>query len=239
MSTLPRSPRAFVLGAGLGLRLRPLTDKTPKPLLPVGRRPLVTHGLDHLHGVGVRQVVINTHHAADRWQEAFPGGKYRGMELVFRHESVLLDTGGGLKNVEDFLAGNEPFFMYNGDILTTLPLRTALEHHRRSGNLATLVVRSSGSPRHIALGPDGCIVDIRGMLGTGQAGAYLFTGIHLIEPRIFAEIPRVEIQSIIAIYLDLIRRGHRIGGVVLDQGEWSDLGTPEEYERINRLHPPA
>lgn len=224
---------AFILGAGLGKRLRPLTENLPKPLLTVGQRPMVAHALDHLAGIGVREAIINTHHAAARWAEHFPQNEYAGIRLAFRHEPVLLDTGGGLKNVEDFLQGHGTFLAYNGDILTSLPLEKAVEHHQRAGNLATLILRSGGGPRHVALDADGRVADIRGLLGTGQTGAFLFTGIHVIEPLIFQHIPRVEIQSIITIYLNLIRQGERIGGVVLDEGDWTDLGTVAEYQRLS------
>lgn len=225
--------RAFILGAGLGTRLRPITELVPKPLVPIHGRPLVTHALDHLAKAGVEQVVINTHHAPACWPQTFPSRKYQKLQLQFRYEPVLLDTGGGLKNVEDLLLDGGTFWIYNGDILTNLPLQKAWEHHRQSGNLATMVLRSTQEPRHVSLGKDGRITDVRGKLGTGQPGEYLFTGIHLVEPDIFRHILQVEIQSIIPIYLGLIQKGEKIGGVVIDEGEWSDIGTLSEYERVN------
>ncbi|MBI4027083.1 MAG: nucleotidyltransferase family protein [Verrucomicrobia bacterium] len=226
--------RAFILGAGLGVRLRPLTQNFPKPLLPVRGRPLVAHGIRHLAAAGVREAIINTHHAAERWPEAFPRNECAGVRITLRHEPVLLDTGGGLKNVEDFLADHGTFFIYNGDILTTIPLEQALAHHRQQGNLVTMILRSGGGPRHVALDARGCVADIRGLLGSGKPGSFLFTGIHVVEPDIFRHIPAVKVESIIAIYLNLIRQGLHVGGVVLDEGEWSDIGTPSEYERVNR-----
>lgn len=237
MSLSPPVTRAFILGAGLGKRLRPLTADLPKPLVPVRGRPLVAWGIEHLSRAGVRHAIINTHHAAHRWSEAFPSMECDGVRLEFRHEPVLLDTGGGLKNVESFFPSGETFLIYNGDILTSLPLGPAVEHHRHAANLATLVLRRTGGPLHVSLGADGRVADIRGRLGTGLPEKYLFTGIHVVEPRLFGFIPRVRVESIIAIYLDLIRRGEKIGGVVLDEGDWSDVGTPEEYERVNGRTP--
>lgn len=234
MTSRPPVSRAFILGAGLGTRLRPLTDNLPKPLVPVRGRPLVAWGLEHLAGAGVSEAIINTHHAPDQWKKTFPTSRQGGIRLTFRHEPVLLDTGGGLKNVEDFLAGHGTFLIYNGDILTSLPLDRAIAHHQREANLATMVLRSTGGPLHVALGGDGRISDIRGMAGTGRPGTFLFTGIHVVEPEIFRHIPEVRVESIITIYLDLIRKGGRIGGVVLDEGEWSDVGTKAEYERVNQ-----
>ncbi len=235
MATILSNPtHAFVLGAGLGTRLRPLTSDLPKPLVPVKGTPLVTHSFRHLQDIGVRQIIVNTHHAARRWEETFPDHRHEKLALTFRHEPHLLDTGGGIKNVEDFFAQSGTFWIYNGDILTDLPLQTALDHHRKHRNLVTMVLRSDHEPRHVTLDSQGRIADIRNMLGTGQPGRYLFAGIHVVEPELFRHIPRVEIKSIIPIYLDLIRQGLPIGGVVIDQGTWSDVGTPVEYERVNR-----
>jgi len=235
MISQPCISHAFILGAGLGTRLRPLTEDIPKPLLHLGGRPLVTYALAHLAQIGVRNVIINTHHAASCWQKAFPKSEHGGIRIAFRYEPELLNTGGGLKNVEDFLAGHGTFLIHNADILTSLPLEKAVAHHHREGNLVTMVLRSTGDPKHVALDAQQQVVDIRGLLGANQPAAYLFTGIHVVEPAIFQHIPRVEVQSIISIYLDLIRRGQRVGGIVLDEGEWSDIGTVAEYERINRL----
>jgi NDP-sugar pyrophosphorylase family protein len=225
--------RAFVLGAGLGTRLRPLTEHTPKPLLPVKGRPLVFHILRRLAAVGIREVMINTHHAHEKWKEAFPTGEAEGLRVSFRHEPVRLETGGGLKNVEDFFRAHGTFLIHSGDILTTLPIEKAIAHHQRERNLVTLVLRSGGGPLHVSLDRQNRIVDIRAKLGAEHAQHCLFANIHLVEPEIFDYIPRVEFQSIIPIYLDLIQRGLRVGGVVIDEGEWTDIGTLAEYERLN------
>ncbi|MDD2707926.1 MAG: nucleotidyltransferase family protein [Verrucomicrobiae bacterium] len=221
--------RAFILGAGLGKRLRPLTEHLPKPLLPVKGEPLVCRIIRRLAAAGVDRVMINTHHAHHRWGEFFKEPVFEGVELNFRHEPVLLDTGGGIKNVEDFFEGHGTFLIHNGDVFTDLPLSRALEHHRREKNLVTLVLRSSGGPLHVALDGGGRVTDIRGGLNSPGVQACLFTGIHVAEPELFRHIPQVEVKSIIPIYLDLIRRGLRVGGVVIDEGEWSDIGTLEEY----------
>ena len=233
MPEVPPIHRAFVLGAGLGTRLRPLTDRIPKPLLPVRGRPLVTLALDHLAAFGVREVIVNTHHAASEWMKAFPEGRHGPLALTFRHEPVLLDTGGGLKNAEDFFNGGGTFLACNGDIATTLPLAAAVAAHRAAGNVVTMVLRSGDGPRHVALHPDGRVRDIRGLLGTGAEGKYIFTGIHVLEPSIFREIPDASPRPIIPVYLDMIRRGLRVGGVVLDEGDWRDLGTIEDYRRFD------
>jgi mannose-1-phosphate guanylyltransferase len=228
-----RPTHAFVLGAGLGTRLRPLTQSLPKPLVPVGGKPLVHYALQHLARLGISDAIINTHHAAEQWQKSFPTQIFEGMKLTFRHEPTLLDTGGGLKNVEDFLTNHGTFIIYNGDILTSLPLQQAFDHHQRQKNLVTMVLRSREKPHHVSLNSEGRVVDIRGLLGTGKEGEFLFTGIHIVEPKLFEHIPTVQIRSVIRDYLDLIRQGLPIGGVVLDEGVWFDLGTMEEYQQVN------
>lgn len=227
--------RAFVLAAGLGTRLRPMTDQLPKPLIPVGGKPLMTFAFDHLIAeAGVQEFVVNTHHLPGSYDDVFKGHEYRGRPIAFRHEPVRLETGGGLKNVADLL-GSETFIVYNGDILTDLPLAGAIADHRASGNLVTLVLRAGGGPRHIALDREtGRVVDIRNLLGTGRPTEYAFSCIYLIEPEFLARIPAGQVVSVIPIFLDMIRRGEALGGVVAEEGEWRDLGSRGEYLRVHR-----
>ena len=219
--------KAFVLGAGLGTRLRPLTERRPKPLVPIYGKPLITFGFDHLIANGITSFAVNTHHCPEAYGRLLPGTHYRELPIEYRHEPVLLDTGGGIKNVESFV-GDEPFVAYNGDILADFPLRPSIERHLRSGNLATLILRSSGGPLHVQA-RDGLVTDIRGKLGNGSDPSFLFTGITVLSPKIFRHIPAGEIVSIIPIYLALIRAGEKIGGVVVDDGLWFDLGSRDAY----------
>ncbi|MDI6722623.1 MAG: sugar phosphate nucleotidyltransferase, partial [Candidatus Aenigmarchaeota archaeon] len=92
---------AFILGAGLGTRLRPLTESTPKPLLEIGHRPIISFAMAHLRSVGIKRFIVNTHHCAEKYKEAFPDSSWHGIPITFRHEPVLLDTAGGIKNIED------------------------------------------------------------------------------------------------------------------------------------------
>ena len=229
--------KAFVLGAGLGTRLRPLTEHRPKPLIPVYGKPLITFGFDHLIAGGITSFVVNTHHCPETYGRLLPGNRYLGFPLEYRHEPVLLDTGGGMKNVESFV-GDEPFVAYNGDILADFPLSAPIERHLQSGNLATLILRSSGGPLHIQA-RNGRVTDIRGKLGNGDDPSFLFTGITILSQEIFRHIPAGEIVSIIPIYLDLIRAGARIGAEVVDEGLWFDLGTRDAYLAAHDLLRPG
>src|SRR5437016_2814081 len=135
--------RAFVLGAGLGTRLRPLTDDFPKPLIPIFQKPLITFALDHLAAAGVESFVINTHHRPEKFEELFAHQSYEGHFVRLVYEPVLLETGGGIKNAQSLL-GAEPFIVYSGDILTNLPLAPLIEEHFAKGNDVTLALRETG-----------------------------------------------------------------------------------------------
>ncbi len=207
-----------------------MTEQLPKPLVPVFHRPLITFAFDHLLGAGVSRLVVNTHHIPEAYGQAFPDQLYHGVPIQFRNESpVRLETAGGISNVRDLL-GNAPFFVYNGDILTDLPLEPLLRAHQEGGNLVTLALRSHGPALHIAMDPaTGRLTDIRNKLGTGDEGKYLFTGIYLCDPAIHDWITPGKVESVIPIFLNMMRQGAKIGGVVIDDGYWWDLGSRTSY----------
>ncbi len=225
---------AFVLGAGLGTRLKALTQQRPKPLIPVANKPLITYAFDHLLGAGIERFVVNTHWRAEAYATAFPGQSYRGAPIEFSHEFPdVLETAGGIKHAEP-LIGPEPFFAYNGDILTDLPLEPALRAHRDSGNEITMVLRSKDGPLQVSLDhATGRISDIGKRLDPASDPAFLFTGIYLIEPAFFNRIPAAQKISVIPIFLEMIRTGARLGGIVIDDGHWWDLGTREQYLAVH------
>ncbi len=222
--------RAFILGAGLGNRLRPLTAQLPKPLIPVHHRPLITYAFAHLHAAGVREFTVNTHHLPEAYGQAFPENSVLGCPVTFRHEPLLLETGGGIANVADLLHG-EPFWIYNGDILTDLPLDAALSHHRKSGNAVTLILRSQGAVENVALDQaTGKIIDLRNARGTNHPDQFQFTGIWLCEPSFMKWLPTRGLrESVVEAWLRAIDDGVSIGGVVLDDGLWFDLGDRASY----------
>lgn len=227
---------AFVLGAGLGTRLKVLTADRPKPMVPVVGKPLITFAFDHLIAAGVKRFVVNTHHRAEAYQREFLGdGKtstYRGCEIRFCHEPTLLDTGGGIKNVREFV-GNAPFLVHNGDVLADMELNQLVESHLKSGRLVTLGLRS-GEPAQIAFdATTGCVTDIRGALGKPGTQKCLFTGIYVLSPGIFDVFPADNIFSIVTTFVEMLRSGSPVGGVVLDEGHWFDLGTIESYKAVH------
>jgi len=221
--------QAFILGAGLGTRLRPLTGLLPKPLVPVFHKPMASRAFDGCMAAGVKRFAVNTHHLAERWADF---NTPVGSTLDFFHEPILLDTGGGLKNLEAWAAG-KPMLVHNGDILTTLPLRNLIDAHRASGNFATLAVRANGPPPHIALDATGTrVADIRGMLGHTE-GTHGFTGVYCVEPEFFGLIPENQIVSVIPAFLECARIG-KLGAAVIEEGVWLDLGDRDSYLRAHR-----
>lgn len=230
---------AFVLGAGLGTRLRPLTNERPKPLVPIFNKPLITFVFDHLIDAGITRFVVNTHHrpeAYSRWLGEREGrAEYRGRPIFFRHEPVLLETGGGIKNAAD-LIGDEPFLVYNADVLADFPLVNLLASHADSPHIATLALRSSGAERRIQCDPAcGRITDMRGLIGGRAEPSFLFTGVSVFSPEIFNHIPQGDVVSIIPVLVDLMRLGAVVGGEVINDGVWFDIGNINSYMDVHRM----
>jgi mannose-1-phosphate guanylyltransferase len=222
--------QAFVLGAGLGTRLRPLTDELPKPLVPIFQKPLITFALDHLIDIGIAKFFINTHRLPETFAAAFPGSHYGGMRISFVHEPVLLETGGGIKNIEAEL-GSQPFITYSGDVLTDVPLQPLIDEHFRRGNDITLALRKTGFGSEMAL-RDSRVVDISNRYGI--PGEFDFANIAVWNPSVLARIPAKQRISFIPIVRDWIGQGGKIGGVVVDRGEWFNLGSRAQYFDVHR-----
>ena len=221
--------KAFILGAGLGTRLRPLTDVLPKPLVPIFHEPMVNHALRHCQNAGITRFAINTHHLPDAWEKTYPSAEFNGSPLHLFHEETLLETGGGLRNISSFI-GNDPLLVYNGDILTDIDISRLITHHQSSGNIATLALRSSGENCNVNISGD-LITDMRNTLGT-TPGTHQFTGIYCIEPDILPLIPKQQITSIIPAFISLITQ-KKLGAVILDDGDWFDIGTPDAYRSVH------
>lgn len=242
----PGISRAFILGAGLGTRLRPLTHVLPKPLIPFFHEPLVLHSMRRCYDCGIREFIINTHHLAEAWDQAFPERSWNGCPVHFSHEPVLLDSGGGVKKIEPLASAEEPLLVINGDMAATFDLRRVMEDHVRHRPAVTLALRTSGDKRNVGFDfSSGQVTDMRHALGR-DPGACQFTGAYCMEPEVFGRIPPREIVSIIPVFLDYIRQG-RLRGVLADDGLWMDMGTPEAYIQAHldfpspapRIHPGA
>lgn len=248
--------KAFLLGAGLGTRLRPLTDLLPKPLVPLFHKPLIEWAMESCLAAGITDFAINTHHLPERWTYAESedpsllagngfspkAGMWKNAAIRLFHEPVLLETGGGVKNIEPWAAG-ESVLVHNGDIYSSLPLDQLIAAHEASDCPVTLALRSKGDATHIALKGDR-VIDIRAKLGIAE-GTHVFTGIYCFDPELFDLLPPGEKVSVIPAFLELAEQG-RLGAIVLDEGEWRDLGDHASYLAAHRemalataVHPEA
>ena len=230
-----RFKTAFILGAGLGTRLLPLTERCPKPLLKIGGRPIITYAMDHLLSAGVDRFIVNTHHYPHIYSDTFPDRRWRDIPIVFRHEPVLLDTAGGLKNIEDLLNEDEAIVCYNGDVITNLSLQRLLEAHEHGRPEVTLALRSSGPLLNVNITSAGEICDLRHSLGRSGSQSCLFTGIYAIETSILQYVKAGQIISIVDVLIRrMVENPGSIRGIVIDEGEWYDIGSLEAYQETSK-----
>lgn len=238
--------QVFILGAGLGTRLEPLSLILPKPLMPVFQKPLIQHSMDNFIKDGATEFIINTSTLEFAWDKAFPcpDPQYRGCPVTFSHEEQPLDSGGGVKKILP-LWKEGPLIVHNGDILTDIPLGDLLAEHRRSNNLLTMALRSIDGKRNVGFDEEtGRITDMRHALGINP-GTHQFAGTYIMEPEVAHLFPAEEKFSIFPIWLELIKQG-RAGGVVFDWANWHEIGSPETYlnsilelSNSQRIHPTA
>jgi len=238
MADFPRT--AFILGAGLGTRLRPLTERTPKPLLPIGGRPMVERAMQRLFAAGTRRFIINTHHAAEAWTAAFPEGRWREAEVLLAHEPELLETGGGLANVAPLLGPEDrDLVIWNGDILCSCDIAAAAAHHRANRGEATLVVREDGPNANVRITDEGDVTDLRDRLGSADR-PYQYTGVCVVTAEFARGVP-LRKESLVEHFLRRVSEARGSVQGFLDRSEeWHDLGTAEEYAAVRaRLERPA
>lgn len=228
--------RAIVLSAGYGTRLWPLTEDRTKPAIPILGKPLVGYVAEYLAGYGIDEIVVNLHHRPESVRKALGDGSAFGVELHYVEEPVILGTSGALDNTRDFF-DRETFVVVNGKIITDIDLHAALETHRTTNALATLVLLpNTRRERFSVVETDGgLITGFGGMPATNEAGPapLMFTGIHILEPRIFDYIPRgVFSDSVIHVYPPAIANGEIIAAHVAS-GKWRELSTLKRYLDIS------
>jgi NDP-sugar pyrophosphorylase family protein len=226
--------KAMVLAAGLGTRMRPLSDLLAKPVLPVLNEPLLHHTLRLLARHGFRDVVINTHHRPDTIRRALGSGRGRrfGVRVRYSHEPVILGSGGGPRLVREFF-GTGPALLVNGDCVFDFDLTQLLRRHRATGAAATLALRPNPDVRRygpVVTGRGGWIRSMRRLPHPARGTVSLFTGVQLLDPALLEELPEGPSDIVGDLYAKLLARGGRLLGVRV-RGPWFDLGSPAFYLR--------
>ncbi len=229
--------------AGVGSRLRPLTDKTPKALIPVAGVAAIERVISRLRAAGADSFVVNAHHHAAKVAEfcAELSRRVGAPIAVSREDELLLDTGGGLKKAAPLLRGSQAFFMHNADILTDLDLRALYAAHARSGALATLAVARGAGARAYLFDAHGRLVghDDRGNTTWARgpvpgARRLHFDGVHAISPELLDRITESGVFSITKTYLRLAAEGADIRAWSAEPRAWHDIGTPENLRAAER-----
>jgi len=239
--------RAMILAAGVGTRLRPLTDDRPKALVEVAGRTMLDLTLARLREFGISDVIINLHHFADKVAHYLQSHDNFGMHIALSREEVLLDTGGGLKQaawffLDDSAQADEPFLLHNVDVLSNVDFARMFSSHRASRALATLAVQDRPTSRYLLFDEQNHLCGRR--IGQGQRDevarpsekmqALAFSGIHIISRR-FLNLMREEgVFSIIDTYLRLAAAGETIAAFRADEYYWRDLGKPENVQQAAR-----
>ncbi|NTW23952.1 MAG: nucleotidyltransferase family protein [Lentimicrobium sp.] len=236
--------KALILAAGLGTRLKPLTNQTPKALLPIGPYTLLQFAILKLKNSGFNELIINVHHHADQVISYLDKNKNFGCTLAISDErEQLLDTGGGIKKAAWFFNDNLPFLVYNVDIVTDLDLQLLYEHHKKYQNIATLVVRDRKTSRYL-LFDNNMQLSAWKNVSTGEKriakptaeplSPYAFSGIHVINPQLFSLMEVQDRFSIIDTYLR-IAATHPIGGYLDNSQLWADAGKPESLAEAGEI----
>jgi len=218
--------KAMILAAGYGKRLRPLTETTPKPLLPVGGKPLMQHHIERLAAAGIRDLVINTSWLAEQIEDYFADGAEFGVSIDWSRESQPLETGGGIAHALPLL-GDQPFLLINGDIWTDFPIQSIAVRELPSDRDGWLLLVDN--PEH---NPQGDFGLIDGQLVSEAQQKYTFSGVSLLRPQLFSLADRSNacfpLRDILRPAID----GGRISGEIYN-GQWCDVGTVERYRQID------
>jgi NDP-sugar pyrophosphorylase family protein len=237
----------MVLVAGLGTRLRPMTNDRPKALVEIGGRTLLELTLTRLASSGVRDVIINVHHFADLVIQYLKANNSFGLQVEISREELLLDTGGGLKKASWFFLQDpnrldEPFILHNVDVVSTIDFQRLLNCHNENRALATLAVQERESSRYLLFDEQGELCGRR--IGRDQdpelvrsipnLQALAFSGIHVISPRLLTEMTEEGAFSIIATYLRLAGQGEKILAFRADEYYWRDLGKLDDLRQAEQ-----
>lgn len=233
--------KAMILAAGFGTRLRPLTETVPKPLLPVGKHPMILWNLLLLRAHGIQDVMINLHYLGQMIRNALGDGSRWNMRIHYSQETEILGTGGALKAVEPFFNG-QPLLIMNGDTVIDLDIGELIRCHAGNQGRATLVLREDPDVQQwgvVECDERGQIFRINGKGRNNQGDQAsaprtvrrMFAGVHILDPVLLRDEPSGVPFSIIDTYTKAMAAGCPIFGY-LHSGFWSDVDTLERYARI-------
>lgn len=225
-----RPRKAVLLAAGLGVRMRPLTDGIPKAMLPLWGRPIIDHVIDLVRSWGVREILVNVHHAPQSLIRHLRDKQKDGMIINISFEPELLGTGGALKRAEWF-PGGEPFWVINTDITVDVSPRPFIDEFSRHSPIAALWLDPETGPRTVEM-VGRRITNFRSSK-RGSDGTYTFCGLQLVSPALLKHMPAGKSFSIVDVYERAMASGEFVHGVVVPQSYWSDLGTPERYRKAH------
>ena len=231
--------QAFIPAAGLGSRLKPLTDHRPKALVEVGGVPLIKIAIDNLSNLGVRKIVVNVHHFADLLTQYLHENHWDAEVLISDERSQLLDTGGGLKKAAQFFNPDEPIIIHNVDVLTHFNLQELINQHTSSMNIATLAVSRRNTSRYLLFDKQQQLVGWHNAKTdeflwvdhpTNDYTSLAFSGIAILEPQLLDLLPHADHPfPIIPAYLQ-IAKSHRINYFLHNTDDWLDVGKPETLQ---------
>ncbi|MFH1121342.1 MAG: nucleotidyltransferase family protein [Bacteroidota bacterium] len=236
--------KAMILAAGLGTRLKPMTDHTPKALLQAGPYTLLEFAVLKLASAGFSDLIVNVHHHADTVIKYLADHRNFGCNISISDErEQLLDTGGGIRKASWFFNDGNPFLVYNVDIVTNLDLQKLYNHHCESHNLATLVVRRRKTTRYLLFDE---FMKLKAwenvttgekrivQMTSGSLNPYAFSGIHVISPEIFGLMEAQDRFSIINTYLR-VAATHPVGGYPDESLLWADAGKPDSLTEAGKI----
>lgn len=235
--------KALILAAGLGTRLHPITQHTPKALAKINDLTLLEILIRRLKRFGINEVIINIYHFADQIIDFVKAHNSFEIEIRFSDErDQLLDTGGGIKNAEWFLNDGNPFLVHNVDVISSIDLNDFADHHQKSGSIASLAVRNRNTSRYFLFNGFDVLcgwknVSTGKQIITNQASSihpFAFSGIHIISPEIFSKIDKSGRFSIVDEYLRL-SVNHKISAYLHDNTQWMDLGKVENLKQARAI----
>jgi N-acetyl-alpha-D-muramate 1-phosphate uridylyltransferase len=223
--------KAMILAAGFGTRLKPLTDKIPKPLIEYKGKPMIWHVINKLVKCGINDITINAHYFSDQMAEYFKVNDF-SVKINLLHEKEILGTGGGIKNAKPYLEDAENFLVYNADVNSEIDLREMYSFHLSNNALVTLAVKKRESSRALIADENNNLLGR--VAGTGEKlyrepegdkSKATFCGMHIISNQIFELFPEVDRFDIIQVYMDLVSSGKKVLCYDIGDTGWEDIGT--------------